>query len=1660
MVDMVSRIKLLFLTQGAKGAAKETETVGRAQTRLGQASASAGRQFSAQASGLGGLVAAYAGAAATIFAVTQAFAALNRAAQAEQVIKGTKALALEVGASGDQIIASIQKITKGQLSMAEAATSANIALSAGFGREQIERLTEVSLKASRALGRTLTDAFTRLTRGTAKLEPELLDELGIFVRIEPAVEKYAVSIGKTATALTQFERRQAFVNAAIEEGERKFGIIDTSTESTLESFEKLSATFQDLIRTFGGFAADVISPLVRFFSEGGNAMLLFLGVGRLVFGKAGQLMGGFSTKVTQDIGRFTDKMTAASERTRDFGKATIQAQQDAKGLKHTFAGLGPVGGAKATEARQARGRAQAGTQLSTRQMQADIKTLNMIDKAEQKHRKTLDAKSAAYKRSSERGLAASKIASTYRTAIKSAGIQTRIFAGFANIASLAVKGLTVAMRGLMSVFNIVFMVVGAAQLIGSLFDVDILGGITGWFKELGAEARNLQKAFEGVINAASLDEGIKESLSKRFTQNEIRRIAEDATDIIPAITKSLQDVSVNTGEIQPVGKDRGIPDVFKGISDTQQSQNFEESAFGRFKDVDSNFQQATAGLRELDVQAAATMKNVVMNFSSLYKKGEGAITDLVDKVNKGLGSTALQFKDLGENFDGVREAMQYVGEDSDVMRMRALGLAAAYSQITDQQNDYQEALNKWHDTDRGDTEGREEQEKIMKASKMRMESLRLYIAAAESGRIEVGKMGVALSNLTGVPLNRVIDDLSEVGGVVTRVKNELIFAGESLGVFNISTQQFDNTPAMEKMGAFIGVNIRFVDLQKRVSEAYDKGAISAESMSQKVGGLSALIREASEDLLKQTVVLIKSGMEMGLVAAQMQSLQERLGKLTEKRDELQKLADGLSRVENIGKNLRRIFSKELKLFDDAAMEGLVTAENKSLKWAESSEEIAKNQRDYLKAQFTSVGLSKETLDFVGKHRTGQEALNQADEKGLDVNSLIRKEIENSQTALKAMVGSVPKLTQELVKVKEEIEKIIKKLEGAREVLTLKNELTVLKGALDTLNKRAALSKQMNSESLKYERELLKLQKANEKRRQKSLDFDKQELENRRALTAATSATELAGISSMRGTAERGGAATLGVAQRELAQLERDSALQTAETIRKKREEIINIEYNNAMNILKIDKMQSEIEHREAMAELNMKKTLLTREQGVLRSAIINRVESNATQMRILKAQQGEEVNAMNLREAQLTKQEEILAKEGELAIAAINARYDDQKAQYAIIAARAQNIIDEALMFQNSITGLKEVFNLFIRGVNEQRGLTGTSKAIVELDKTDTDLGGVIKRAETVQASMVQLTNLSEANKQTEITGITEENLRKQDLRREALAGLAVERQYMSDRHQLAITNLNAEQTAEGLLQDQRSEDATTELSILEQQLISRGILREAELEGFRAEADAIIRNRDLRQDALDDERDVLRGLGRTIADNFRGRARTAVSDFVSALNEGTLTMDSFKQGFKSFIVGVMQDIQEAILQELVQKLINKMISDIANNIDFGGFNLFGSKASGGYAGRGSTISRFAAGGGVFQRDRVPALLEPGEFVIRKPMAKAIGGPVLERMNATGQMPAGNIEINMVNKGTPQQATSEQKPQIDGKGIIIDIVLTDLQNNGPIKQAIRGGGRR
>ena len=96
------------------------------------------------------------------------------------------------------------------------------------------------------------------------------------------------------------------------------------------------------------------------------------------------------------------------------------------------------------------------------------------------------------------------------------------------------------------------------------------------------------------------------------------------------------------------------------------------------------------------------------------------------------------------------------------------------------------------------------------------------------------------------------------------------------------------------------------------------------------------------------------------------------------------------------------------------------------------------------------------------------------------------------------------------------------------------------------------------------------------------------------------------------------------------------------------------------------------------------------------------------------------------------------------------------------------------------------------------------------------------------------------------------------------------------------------------------------------------------------------------------------------------------------------------------------------------------------------------------------------AAGGAMKRDRVPALLEPGEFVIRKPMAKAIGGAALGQMNSTGKMTPGDVSVNINNSGSPKDV-SVGTPKFNGDKYVIDIVTRDLRNNGALRKSLRGG---
>jgi len=229
------------------------------------------KAFSKMTSGIsGGLVPAYATLAANVFALTAAFGLLARNDAISKLNQGLEHTGAVAGRNLTMVADKLKEISGNAISAEQSMRAVAVGVSAGFSEDQLTSLTRVAKGASLALGRDMGDAMDRLIRGAAKLEPEILDELGIMVRLDDATTKYAESVNKSASELTQFERRMAFTNAIIADGEKKFQSIQAALDPS--EYGQLSATFSDLTKSFVQLLNSGLGPVFGFLSQNKAAL--------------------------------------------------------------------------------------------------------------------------------------------------------------------------------------------------------------------------------------------------------------------------------------------------------------------------------------------------------------------------------------------------------------------------------------------------------------------------------------------------------------------------------------------------------------------------------------------------------------------------------------------------------------------------------------------------------------------------------------------------------------------------------------------------------------------------------------------------------------------------------------------------------------------------------------------------------------------------------------------------------------------------------------------------------------------------------------------------------------------------------------------------------------------------------------------------------------------------------------------------------------------------------------------------------------------------------------------------------------------------------------------------------------------------------------------
>jgi len=224
MADKKLNIKVR--TDGARRAKKELGGVESTMSKLGKTAAIAGSVFFAARGLISGLQ-----------------KSIELGSKFGPVSKGFDNLAKSAGFSANTLD-KLTKATDGTMNSIELMTEANNAMLLGIvdSDDQMAQMFDTAQRLAEALGKDTAFGIQSIVTGLGRQSKLMLDNLGIMVDVEKANSDYAASLNKSASALTDNERKQAFVNAAMNSANKLVSQLGAETTTAQKEMSKLNAT--------------------------------------------------------------------------------------------------------------------------------------------------------------------------------------------------------------------------------------------------------------------------------------------------------------------------------------------------------------------------------------------------------------------------------------------------------------------------------------------------------------------------------------------------------------------------------------------------------------------------------------------------------------------------------------------------------------------------------------------------------------------------------------------------------------------------------------------------------------------------------------------------------------------------------------------------------------------------------------------------------------------------------------------------------------------------------------------------------------------------------------------------------------------------------------------------------------------------------------------------------------------------------------------------------------------------------------------------------------------------------------------------------------------------------------------------------------------------
>jgi len=245
------------------------ETVSTAAKKAGDSVEDMGNRGKSALSGLGGAI-VVANQALELMqkaaeAVRQVMERIEEGGRVNQIEQAFRSMARGVGASADEVIANLRRMSAETVSQADLMASANRAMLFNIPVDELDELMGIARASATATGAEVSQMFDDIVTGIARSSPMILDNLGLTIKIGEATESYAASLGKTATELTAAERQQATLNAVLKSGaELSERVGEAAAELTdLERFQQYQAAWADLKNELNGILAETFGPMLE-----------------------------------------------------------------------------------------------------------------------------------------------------------------------------------------------------------------------------------------------------------------------------------------------------------------------------------------------------------------------------------------------------------------------------------------------------------------------------------------------------------------------------------------------------------------------------------------------------------------------------------------------------------------------------------------------------------------------------------------------------------------------------------------------------------------------------------------------------------------------------------------------------------------------------------------------------------------------------------------------------------------------------------------------------------------------------------------------------------------------------------------------------------------------------------------------------------------------------------------------------------------------------------------------------------------------------------------------------------------------------------------------------------------------------------------------------